>query len=341
MRRLGAIVAVLGAALLGSTLAAGQTTPEPESGVRDAPPTRAPELVADGVRIERLASTLADLSTPPGTSYGLDRYTYEPGASYDATYAGPTILYVEEGTLAIEGSGGPIAITRGLDTTVLRGEMALEAGTVFTLSVGESAFAPTGDFGLTRNAGETPLVLLVLLVVPQPPLTTDAPVVATATGARPGECATVPAPPAGPSDRQPVVSVRGTGSRTVRVVARDGVTSVELDRVRVTTGRLLPAAPVPAPAPGERYVALEALELTVENLGDEPLPIGAADFQLEDAAGGSSPALCGGVGPTLAGDPLPPGESRSGWVTFEVTASAEPERIVYQAPGGQIVFGLP
>jgi hypothetical protein len=339
MRRLGAIIAVLGAALLGSTLAAGQTTPEPEPGGNGAPPTRAPDYVADGVRIERLASTLADLSTPPGTIYGLDRYTYEPGASYDATYAGPTILYVEEGTLEIETSGGPIAITRGGGTTVLRGEMAPEAGTVLNLSAGESAFSPTGDFGVTQNAGETPLVLLVMLVVPQPAGTAVSEVV-TATAARPGECATVPAPPAGPSDRQPVVSVRGTGSRTVRVVARDGVTSVELDRVRVTTGRLLPDAPVPAPATGERYVALEALELTVENLGDEPLPIGAADFQLEDA-GGSSPALCGGVGPTLAGDPLPPGESRRGWVTFEVTASAEPERIVYQAPGGQIVFGLP
>lgn len=95
----------------------------------------------------------------------------------------------------------------------------------------------------------------------------------------------------------------------------------------------LPSAGGPPPAVGRRYVAVE---LRISNAGERPYQDTPANGAgLRDTAGGEWIASLGDpVAPGLGTLDLAPGESRTGWLTFEVPAGVVLATLRFTADGG-------
>ena len=125
--------------------------------------------VLEGVEVEGFP----DLGPLPrleaGATVGVQRLTFEIGGHLDLPYQGPTLFYVERGTLGLPAdgrrrlafpAGGDASRGRPLPPTAVDGEIRL--------TTGQGVSAEDGDLGPVRNAGDGPLVVLALLVVPAP-----------------------------------------------------------------------------------------------------------------------------------------------------------------------------
>jgi len=131
----------------------------------------------EGVVVEPLAGT-------PPLPFGsatmladLARYTFQPTATHEFRYAEPLLLYVEAGTMLLEGVGTDVSILSPVREDHSGSEKrsaarqvgeAPAAGSDVTVTVGGSAYAGDGNLGLARNRGAEPLVLLVLFFTAEP-----------------------------------------------------------------------------------------------------------------------------------------------------------------------------
>ncbi|MBJ7455901.1 MAG: DUF4352 domain-containing protein [Thermoleophilia bacterium] len=95
----------------------------------------------------------------------------------------------------------------------------------------------------------------------------------------------------------------------------------------------LPSAGGPPPADGHRYVAVE---LRISNAGEGPYQDTPANgAALRDTAGGEWIAgLDDPVTPGLGSLDVGPGESRAGWLTFEIPAGVTLVTLRFAADGG-------
>jgi hypothetical protein len=101
---------------------------------------------------------------PAGATAALRRIVIAPDETIDITYLGPTLYYVVHGTLGVE-PDRPLRFVR-LDGAPGRGGMPI--GRNGEVPAGIGVYAVDGDLGPTRNAGDDDLVILALLIVPQP-----------------------------------------------------------------------------------------------------------------------------------------------------------------------------
>ena len=147
-----------------------------------------PPLSAGGVTTKVAAKgSLASLPSGP-VSVTLDRLTVLPGTSVPLTTAGVVLATVEAGAarLLTEAEEG-ITVTRGSEAdeigtpvysetrpgVVTADRPADAAGTVLpgtetTLLLGDGVLLPTERSGELSNAGDTPLVLLLVTITPTP-----------------------------------------------------------------------------------------------------------------------------------------------------------------------------
>ena len=127
-----------------------------------------------GVAVERLTDTPPLPFRPRETTAALARYTFEPDGRVEHPYPGPVLVYVESGTLTIEGVAAFFSILNPR-TEIVRGtsepgeeasfEQIGEAppeGADAEIPAGGSAYAADGVLGVMRNAADAPLVLLVV-----------------------------------------------------------------------------------------------------------------------------------------------------------------------------------
>ena len=297
-----------------------------------------------GVSVERLASTLAGQTVPARSGVTLDRYTYQLGASVALNFTGPVLLYVERGTLQIERAGILLTLTSGPFPSpnpgapggpagnVARQHRPLAPGAAATLNPGDSLSATDGNVGATRNAGDGPLVLTVLLVSPDP---IPAPT-ATATAVAADAGCLAPSPPAvSASAGQPIVSVNASGGGSVRVRATSAGTTVELDDLTLSPKQVVMTQTIPDGDANSQYISLE---IEIENRGADPLVLDPAVFRLVDADGQDYPPRCGDP-PTA--DVVAPGASATGWVTFAFPVTAIPTDIVIALGGARVSLRLP
>jgi hypothetical protein len=162
------------AALLGAMLVVGAALADATA----FPGRQAVTAIPEGIRIETLAAALDLPFRPRETVAVLQRYTYAPGAQLDLPYVGPVLMYVESGTLSLDGVGNQVDIVYPPDVVEqpLTGETIAESqvgeaplvGEQAEVGMGGSVYAATGEIGPTRNGGDEPLVLLVVVFVSEP-----------------------------------------------------------------------------------------------------------------------------------------------------------------------------
>jgi len=123
----------------------------------------------EGFSIHAIGST-PDMTVPEGTTFavGVDRYTYEPGVSFELEYHGPVLYVVEQGKLAVSDAKERhlVFISTSDSIEPSPAPLGVKEGDEFILLQGQSVFADDGHLGATRNAGDSTLVVLVLLIVP-------------------------------------------------------------------------------------------------------------------------------------------------------------------------------
>lgn len=131
--------------------------------------------VPEGIQTELLAAA-PELPFGPGESAAfLLRYRYAPGAQLEVPYVGSVLIAVESGTLSLDGVGNEVSVLYPADVTeqpltgmrISKRQVgeALPVGSSAEIGTGGTVYALTGEVGSTRNAGEEPLVLLVVLFV--------------------------------------------------------------------------------------------------------------------------------------------------------------------------------
>ena len=159
------------AALLGAVLVIGAALADATA----FPGRQAVTAIPEGIRIETLAAALDLPLRPRETVAVLKRYAYAPGAQLDLPYVGPVLIYVESGTLSLDGVGNQVDIVYPPDVVEqpLTGEPIAQSqvgeaplvGEHAEVAMGGSVYAATGEVGPTRNGDDEPLVLLVVLFV--------------------------------------------------------------------------------------------------------------------------------------------------------------------------------
>ncbi|HET7093973.1 MAG TPA: hypothetical protein VFI22_10855, partial [Thermomicrobiales bacterium] len=102
---------------------------------------------------------------PAGAIAGLRRITLAPGESLDIGYLGPTLYYVVQGTLGVDLEHHRLAFV-GSDST--GGKRGIDIGRNGEVPAGIGVYAADGNLGPTRNVGDGDLVILALLIAPQP-----------------------------------------------------------------------------------------------------------------------------------------------------------------------------
>ena len=166
------VVFAVFAIVLGAVAVPLPRAPATRAGATPAPPP-AYELV--GVTAETLADQPPRPLAPPVATTRLIRYTYQPGGRLAYPFPGPVTFYVDSGVLGLEAAGPAVTVTVVEDLGATPGaEQALTslgpgmgaAGGRFTLHAGDYVYAADGDLGPTRNAGDQPLVVLALVVLP-------------------------------------------------------------------------------------------------------------------------------------------------------------------------------
>ncbi len=133
---------------------------------------RAEPLV--GVTVEELTNSPPLPFRPRDTTAMLARYTFEPDGLVNYPYPGPILVYVESGTLTLEGVGPSVSILHPpreivRATTDAGPEVAVEQigespaeGDAAEIAAGGSAYSADGALGTMRNVTDAPLVLLVV-----------------------------------------------------------------------------------------------------------------------------------------------------------------------------------
>lgn len=100
---------------------------------------------------------------PAGATAGLRRITLAPGEALAIKYAGPTLYYVEQGTLGVEPDQRQLRLVR-VDGAAGTDDLAIAPDGEVPAGIG--VYAADGDLGPTRNMGDGDLVILALLIAP-------------------------------------------------------------------------------------------------------------------------------------------------------------------------------
>ena len=136
-----------------------------------------------------------------------------------------------------------------------------------------------------------------------------------------------------------VADAGGRANRGAGAVANSslgGVVSVNGLRIEATQARDRAEGARPAAA-GQGWFAVE---LTVENGARRPISFALADFVLVDAAGNELTAVCGGADPMFPLAEIGRGDVAEGWVSFQVPADFQPQRLVVLAPNARVGFDV-
>lgn len=137
-------------------------------------------------------------------------------------------------------------------------------------------------------------------------------------------------------------SVAETGGRANRgagAVANSslgGVVSVNGLRIEAPQARDRAEGARPA-ADGQSWFAVEVM---IENGARRPVSFALADFVLVDAAGNELTAVCGGADPMFPLAEIGRGDVAEGWVSFQVPADFQPQRLVVLAPNARVGFDV-
>jgi hypothetical protein len=125
----------------------------------------------EGLTIDALADT-PNIKPPSDSTFsvGVSRYTYEPGVSFELEYHGPVLYVVEQGKLVVtDTKDGHLVFSATSDAIEPSPPpLGVKEGDEFILVQGQSVFSEDGHLGATRNAGNGPLVVLAVLIVPNP-----------------------------------------------------------------------------------------------------------------------------------------------------------------------------
>ncbi len=170
-----ALLILLLGAMLGSAVFVG--TRSSDSGA--APARQSLGEVPEGITVEPLATASALPFGPGDVDAVLLRYTYAPGARLDVQYAGPILVYIESGTLSLEGVGEQVSILAprhdieqpltGPRLGKRQKGKAPHVGSRAEVAAGGSVYAETGELGPTSNQGDDVLRLLVVQFVSESP----------------------------------------------------------------------------------------------------------------------------------------------------------------------------
>jgi hypothetical protein len=131
----------------------------------------------------------------------------------------------------------------------------------------------------------------------------------------------------------------GRANRGAGAVANSslgGVVSVNGLRIEATQARDRADGARP-PAEGQTWFAVE---LSVENGARRPVSFALADFVLVEAAGNVLTAACGGLDPMFPLTEIGRGDVAEGWVSFQVPADFQPQRLVVLAPNARVGFDV-
>ena len=154
MRR-GSVIALLIAFTI--AIAAGQGM-NPSTMAQDAtPPSEQQGGAPEGVSFVTLASGSIEVLSPGTANLVLGRIRLAPGATvpFDPTDPSVDLVFVAGGTLTFR-VDAPMTVARGVSagTPVPTEPEAIEAGTEFTMSDGDSALFPPNASGEVRNDGD-------------------------------------------------------------------------------------------------------------------------------------------------------------------------------------------
>lgn len=138
------------------------------SGVMARQMTSPASMELDGVTISFLAQSELVPALAVSILPELHRLRFEPGATFDRTnYHGPVIYHVERGLLGFRFDSRTMRIT---EPPVGEGSGKRftddQPGVESRLPAGYAFTSETGDIGPVRNAGESPLLVLVVSVAP-------------------------------------------------------------------------------------------------------------------------------------------------------------------------------
>ena len=157
-RRLGTLVAILIGLLAASApLALGARQDRSQE-----------PYVIEGVEVDGITEMPSLPALPAGASVGLQRLTFEAGGHLEVPYQGPTLFYVERGTLGLGPEARHLAYIVSGDADGGRSAPRIGRNDETRVTRGVAVYAEDGDLGPVRNAGDDPLVVLALLVVPAP-----------------------------------------------------------------------------------------------------------------------------------------------------------------------------
>ncbi|MGH2561170.1 MAG: ester cyclase [Thermomicrobiales bacterium] len=118
----------------------------------------------DGILLQPLAGGVVATIPPDANAAAIGRVTLLPGATLPPFAApGPFLLAVETGALGVQSTGGKVWVNHGV-----RGwNTNLDVG---TLDAGDGAFLHAETAITLRNDGSEPVVLLVVILLPDDPL---------------------------------------------------------------------------------------------------------------------------------------------------------------------------
>jgi hypothetical protein len=117
--------------------------------------------------IEKLAETPPLPPFTASTTASMQRLIYEPGATLDLDFPGPALYYVERGSLSFHFDGERLSIVyppEGRNS----GRVEIFEDAESRVTIGYAVYAADGALGATLNSGDAPLVVLALLLAPQP-----------------------------------------------------------------------------------------------------------------------------------------------------------------------------
>jgi hypothetical protein len=123
----------------------------------------------EGLSIDALADT-PNITFPADTtiSVGVSRFIYQPGVRFELEYHGPVLYVVEQDKLALNDVNRLVLSATYDEIDASPPPLGVKEGEEFILVQGQSVFSEDGHFGPTRNAGERALVVLAVLIVPNP-----------------------------------------------------------------------------------------------------------------------------------------------------------------------------
>ena len=126
----------------------------------------------DGISFRLLAGAVADAVPVGPVSISLTRVHLLEGAALPASpQPGPTVAYVEAGSLAVTPASGAVQTARAAAAAPFSSGGPLRAaplGAAITLAAGGTAFLATGAVVSAHNPRGVPAALLVLAVAPRP-----------------------------------------------------------------------------------------------------------------------------------------------------------------------------